>query len=343
MTGAFATSAIELARHNLAVIPLCGEDGKVPSINFANWRRPPGQQFIRELAGKFPDANVGILCGLSNVTIVDIDDPKLTKMMIKRCGDTPLKTATPRGGIHLWYRQNGERCSNLRTLEGLDVDIKASGGLIVAPPSVRPTGEYAGKAYTFLTGTWSDTRDLPEVRSGSVPVRDEVTASSYNPIREGSRNDALFRELLSQSRHCDNLSALLDIAHSSNEVFLPPMADTEVAKTAASAWRIEEQGRNWVGSSPHVVLTDRVHNSLIPHSKALSLYYLLKKSHGARVEPFAICSKAMSRDNVIQGWGPKGYTNARRKLIELGFLTEIHVGGSKRGDVSKYVFPKPNN
>jgi hypothetical protein len=338
MDGAFATSAMSLAKQGLAVIPLGGEDGKVPSVKHGKWTRPPGQQFIRELAGKFPDANIGILCGLSNVTVVDIDDPTLIDTMIERCGDTPLKTATPSGGRHLWYQDNGECCSNLRGLEGLDVDVKATGGLVVAPPSVRPAGEYAGKSYTFLTGTWDDINSLPKVRSGSVPAREKVADHSRNTIGEGSRNDTLFRELLRQARHCDDFNALLDVAVPINETFLPPMSDAEVVKTATSAWKKEQDGFNWVGGPSQVVLTDGVHSPLIQHSAALSLYYLLKSSHGARVEPFAICSEAMHECDVIQGWGPKRYTNARRTLVELGFLRIVHQGGSKRGDASKFVF-----
>ena len=118
MAGAFAESAIDLAGHGLAVIPLGGEDGKVPQIKHSTWKRLPGPQILAKLSKQFPDSNVGILCGLSNISVVDIDDPTVTDKMIDRCGDTPLKTATPSGGVHLWYRHNGERSSNLRESEG---------------------------------------------------------------------------------------------------------------------------------------------------------------------------------------------------------------------------------
>jgi hypothetical protein len=343
MSGAFATSASELARQHLAVIPLGGEDGKVPLIKFANWKRPPGQGFIGELAGKFPNANVGILCGLSNLTVVDIDDTTLTDTMIERCGDTPLKIATPSGGIHLVYRHNGERCSNLREVEGLQVDIKATGGLVVAPPSVRPTGEYAGKPYSFLAGAWDDIGSLPVVRSGSVPVQSKASNNTLNTIREGSRNTALFRALLKQVRHCDDFNALLDVAQSTNETFLPPLRDAEVLRTAASVWKKEQDGCNWVGGSPKVALSKAICIQLVHHPDAFALFCLLKTSHGARIEPFAICSKAMSRNEVIQGWGPKRFDKARRMLVQLGFLRMVHQGGNKRGDVSKFVFSGPDN
>src|SRR5437588_8913304 len=110
-------------------------------------------RFHRAAQQSISGANIGIGCDLSNVFIVDNDDPTVVHAMIERFGDTPLKTSTPSGGVHLWYRGAGEGCSNLRR-EGLEVDLKGVGGFVVIPPSIRPTGPYAGYAYDFLQGSW---------------------------------------------------------------------------------------------------------------------------------------------------------------------------------------------
>src|SRR5215471_1633762 len=119
--GAFLEVAMTLARAGLAVLPLGDDDGKKPLVKWRGWKRGPGQGFLEKLIDKFPDANIGVICGLSGVTVVDIDDVCLLSPMIERFGDTPLKIGTPSEGVHLWYRSSGEASSALRR-EGLAVD-----------------------------------------------------------------------------------------------------------------------------------------------------------------------------------------------------------------------------
>ena len=70
--------------------------------------------------------------------------------MIERFGDTPLKTRTPSGGCHLWYRHNGEPGG---LSPHIPVQLKAAGGFVVVPPSVRPSGPHADRLYEFVEGT----------------------------------------------------------------------------------------------------------------------------------------------------------------------------------------------
>src|SRR5689334_19390554 len=167
--GPFGQAALELHGFGLAVIPVGGDDGKVPLVRWASWTRRLGSDVITKLAAphRFGRANIGILTGLSGVTVVDCDDLDAVPAMIERCGDTPLKTRTPSGGVHLWYRSAGERCADLRP-EGWAVDVKGIGGFVVVPPSVRPSGAHAGKAYEFIEGTWADLPTLPTVIPGSL-------------------------------------------------------------------------------------------------------------------------------------------------------------------------------
>src|SRR3954454_24996496 len=156
MSGAFAVAAPGLSRAGLAVVPLGGAKGQTPLVHsWTKWKHPPGPASIEKLSAKHPGANIGIACGLSGVVVVDIDDLSHALAMIERFGDTPLKVQTPRGdGIHLWYRSSGEGCQNLRDSEGLPVDLKGIGGLVVVPPSTRPSGEFAGRSYTIISGSW---------------------------------------------------------------------------------------------------------------------------------------------------------------------------------------------
>ena len=164
--GPFASAAQELAEAGLAVIPCGGEKGKTPAIKTKALRYRPSAETIKGWAGRYDNANVGVLTGkLSKVTVVDVDDTGVVNSMIERFGDTPLVAGTPSGGVHLYYRHAGERCSNLRHREGLKVDIKGAGGLVIAPPSVRPS---TGKPYKWLRGSLTDLPGLPGVAPGSM-------------------------------------------------------------------------------------------------------------------------------------------------------------------------------
>ena len=78
----FADAALVLRSHGLAPIPLGGEKGQTPLVLYANWKCPPGHQFLERLVGEHPTANVGVLTGLSGVTVVDVDDPKVMDRML---------------------------------------------------------------------------------------------------------------------------------------------------------------------------------------------------------------------------------------------------------------------
>ena len=225
----FADAALDLRDYGLAPVPLGGADGKATLVKWRGWKRLPGRRFLERLPAKLPTANVGVLTSLSGVTVVDIDDVHIVGPMVTRFGDTPLKTRTPSGGVHLWYKANGERCRNLRN-EDIAVDIKGVGSMVVVPPSVRRAGEkHAGKAYTFLDGSWDDLRRLPTLKPGSL--------HSGGVIGEGDRNRRLFAYGLQQARHCDDEDALIDVGRSFNDTaFETPLPVAEVVRTMHSAW-----------------------------------------------------------------------------------------------------------
>jgi bifunctional DNA primase/polymerase-like protein len=180
--GAFSATALRLAAAGLAVLPLGGDDGKVPLVKWAHWKSRPGAEFIRTLIATHPSANIGIICGLSGVTVVDIDDLDLVQPMIERFGDTPLRTQTPSGGRHHWYRSAGEECRNLRKSEGLAIDIKGYGGQVVVPPSVRFNGQFAGRCYALIAGSWEELPRLPKIRPGALPAPNcQTGAASRSP------------------------------------------------------------------------------------------------------------------------------------------------------------------
>src|SRR6202012_3303549 len=70
--------------------------------------------------------------------------------------------------------------------------------------------------------------------------------------RNGERNKKMFRFLLHSAPACDDLEALVDVADGLNINFEPPLPNDETRKAARSAWRYEQEGRNFVGQERRV-------------------------------------------------------------------------------------------
>jgi DNA-binding XRE family transcriptional regulator len=339
--GPFAAAAMELAGRGLAVVPCGGGDGKIPLITWAKWRRPPGRAFLEKLIQTHGGGNIGVLAGLSNLTIVDIDDAAVLDSMLERFGPTPLVIETPSGGRHCYYRAAGEGCHNLRG-DGLAVDVKGVGGFVVAPPSVRPSGPHAGTAYRFFRGSWDDLPALSKIKAGALPAaRSSPRYAAPGAVIEGNRNNSLFRYCLAEARGCDSEAQLLDMAAVLNTELASPLSDSELCKVVASAWYYESNGLNRSGRGAYVMVTLLEFDILAPNPDALALLHLLRFAHGAREEPFAINPEGMQKSGVLQGWGVNKYRATRKWLVEKGFLRITHAGGSGAGDPRFFKLAEP--
>lgn len=86
-----------------------------------------------------PEANLAIVCGeVSNIVVVDLDSSDAARWAQEHLAATPIKTKTARGE-HWFFRWPGP-VKNQRRLRGVDADVKADGGYVVAPGSLHPTG-----------------------------------------------------------------------------------------------------------------------------------------------------------------------------------------------------------
>lgn len=342
--GPFASAAEAWWRAGLAPIPTGGEDGKKPLVaRFTKWSRHPGLNAIRKWIVKYPGANVGVVTGpLSDICVVDIDSavPTLLQQIVERCGDTPLKTHTPRGGYHLWYRYNGEASADLAP--HIPVQVKAAGGFVVVPPSVRPKGFYAGRSYEFIEGTLADLTRLPALKPGSI---DRVAETAINPtrlraIKEGRRNNSLFRHLIARAPHCDDREALLDVGMTFGQLDCDPnLPIAEIVKTVNGVWRMYEEGRLWAKcAEPRVVVPRTAINAL--SGDALKFYLKLQLSHFDRPQ-FALAPKAMAERQVVPGWSHQKYRAVREELLEKRYVKMLHKGGCRPGDPSMFGFSTP--
>jgi Bifunctional DNA primase/polymerase, N-terminal/Primase C terminal 1 (PriCT-1) len=313
MPNPFGDSGFDLYRYGLAIIPVGGTDGKVPMVEWKKWTRPSGRKAIEKWRQNFGHKNIGIICHLSNVTVVDIDDAALVSKMVERCGSTPLITKTPSGGFHLWYHHDGEMSVN--ALDDMKVDIKGVGGFVVVPPSVRPTGPYARQRYEFVTGTWDDLKRLPRVKPGSLPKAEGSKPTSLKAVREGRRNDMLHSVLLRQANHCDSKEDLQDVAETINDDFMPPLPGSEVVGVVNSIWKWKTENRIWTGKEARAVIPMSEWQILAkePDAHRLDVNKLRRRFDGR----FNSSISQQSRTINVSVLGTVTRTNSRLRGIEV--------------------------
>jgi len=345
----FAEAAMDLHRRGLAVLPCPADDGKSPKgavRGFQNWKGPPSPKFVQDMIARWPDANIGVVTSASKLTVVDIDGgDDIFREMIDRCGDTPLIGKTPSGGRHAFYRANGERSGNLRS-QGLPVDVKGErGGLIIIPPSVRPS---TGGLYLLERGSWDDLVNLPTARAGSLPLVGEkavsAPAANHTVIVEGRRNTELFVSGLRLVRSSPNFHAFLaEMRLFNREQCLPPLDDEEVLAVTRNAWGYQRDNRNFVGGPAQVRIGGDEIDALIPYPNGGDAFLLLGKlraSHPLRPE-FAISARAMARNEVMGDWRETRIRRARDTLLAAGFLEQVYEGGHAGHDPSRFRLALP--
>jgi hypothetical protein len=131
---------------------------------------------------------------------------------------------------------------------------------------------------------------------------------------------------------------LTDIGNTFNENCLPALSEGEVSRTVASAWKMQTEGSNWVGSQGHVSVSRCQLQVLKYDASALLLYMVLRERHLGQRKQFMVAARAMAANDVVPGWGVKKYRAATNCLVDKGLLILVYKGGKGEGDASRYAF-----
>lgn len=150
--------AIEYTQKGLMCLPSAGNE-KRPIVKWQNLEKISAgttANYFDKYATKRP--GIAILTGerSNGLVVIDIDMKnghnglKSIQEWERQHGYFPetWQVETPSGGIHLYFKAKGQYKTRTGILEG--VDIRAEGGLVIAPPTER-----AGKPYKFVA------HDLP--------------------------------------------------------------------------------------------------------------------------------------------------------------------------------------
>ena len=114
---------------------------KVPMIGWKEYQiRQPTEAEVREWFDKWLSANIGIVTGkISNVIVFDLDSEHAVQYA-ERQGGFPETVKVKTGkGYHLYMQYPGFEIRN-SVNKSLDIDIRADGGYVAAPPSIHGSG-----------------------------------------------------------------------------------------------------------------------------------------------------------------------------------------------------------
>ncbi len=209
-TAAILDAALSYARRGWPVLPVIG---KRPALQ--NWPTAATTEpaTIRSWWERNPRYNVGIVTGeRSGIAVVDVDPRNggtgsLAKVE-ERIGALPgtVTAVTGSGGVHLLYAHPGTPLKSRANALGRGLDIKGDGGMIVAAPSIHPSGAryyWIGDCWSVPLTPWPAalTPDLPappqrrpssQVTAGQPSQRLKGLVQAVLTTTPGSRNEVLF-------------------------------------------------------------------------------------------------------------------------------------------------------
>lgn len=205
---------------------------------------------IRRWWDVYPQANVAIATGAPGPDVLDVDvrpggDGYASLGHLRRAGLLAGAfdvVQTPSTGCHMYFTSTGQRCSSLPRLH---LDLKATGGYVLAPPSV-----VHGRAYTLAgrrDGTssldWTSVTELlgsPRPRPRPLSSPPGVSPGGIGSLLrwlactpEGNRNRALYWAALRaiEDGFAHALDRLVPVAVGTG------LSETEARRTIESARR----------------------------------------------------------------------------------------------------------
>jgi len=246
----FKEAALQYAKMGLAVFPLVEKDKHPLTKNgFKDATTDPRK--IEEWWSIHPRANVGIATGQMSGGIVAIDidvDKEVGKdgyhVWLKWCKDNFLVlpdswlSITGRGGYHLIYKSLFPVESKIGWLQ--DVDVRADGAYIVAPPSVHPNGshyqwEQSPDEWELIT---TDDIDVEYVMNSIIAASNTTNEPLKVPdeIPEGHRDEIMFKLACKyQAMGMSDEVMLLALLKENELRCKPPLTEKEIKQKVKQA------------------------------------------------------------------------------------------------------------
>jgi hypothetical protein len=194
--------ALALAAKGFKVFPLTAGAKAPPLLNGWPQKATSDPKEIELFWLVVPQANIGIHC--ENLVVLDVDIKKggldaLNLLRLTEDVPSTLFTHTPTGGEHHYFRlPAGHRgVSNGVDTLGRGIDIRSTGGYVVAPGSVVAAGTYAfhdpaaeiAPAPTWLLERLAPVRDVaPASHAPVADAADQVVERARDWLRTAKRS-----------------------------------------------------------------------------------------------------------------------------------------------------------
>lgn len=236
IASALLDAALDFAGMGFPVLPL-RERGKPPLTRHGVKDATTDLDQIRSWWARRPCANVGLAVP-PGYLVLDLDNPEALHRLRARDLSLPTTaTATTGRGQHLWYT-TGEAVVSNRVALFPDVDVRAPGGYVVAPPSIHPNGETYRWVVQLEPGAITE---CPQWLLSSLAENQSPGPSqqSWRPglaaqIPQGRRNDTLARVAGFLFRKLQAAEAA-EFAYCWAQVRMsPPLSDREIRRTLDS-------------------------------------------------------------------------------------------------------------
>lgn len=243
-----ANAALKYLARGWAVVPIAAR-GKQPLVRWQEFQgRLPTAAEVEEWYAYWPDAGVGLVTGaISDLAVLDIDPQHggYESLAALECayGSLPhtVEAITGGGGRHVYFAYPG---GELRSRAGLapGLDLRAEGGLVVAPPSMHASGrryEWEVSHHPDATRIVGMPGWLVQLARGEGPGRGHPVAwwrdLVETGVEEGRRNNTIASLAGHLLWHRVDPKVVLELLLCWNRVRCrPPLGDDEVARTVDS-------------------------------------------------------------------------------------------------------------
>ncbi|MEW6351708.1 MAG: phage/plasmid primase, P4 family [Thermodesulfobacteriota bacterium] len=228
--------------------------------------------------------NIGIATGAgSGVFVLDVDgDEGADSLRELEATNEPLPatwTALTGRGMHLYFRlPEGFQVRNSASKIAGGLDIRGSGGYVVAPPSHHISGrhyvwEVNGNPKNVPLADSPEWLSLLLARGGGKSKKSDPKEDRPSILREGQRDDTLLRLAGGWIRKL-SLEETAVLAHSWNAQYCrPPLPTAQVDKIIqqASKYRATETGSELNNAIDEIVVAGSPDERLVALDKALGL------------------------------------------------------------------------
>jgi hypothetical protein len=246
-------SALTLARKGLHVFP-CQPRDKRPATANGVKAATTDLDMIRQWWQQLPTANIGVATGApSGIFVVDVDgvdaEAEIRKLETQHSAlPASVETITARGR-HIYFRMPATDIRNSTGKVAANVDIRGTGGFVIAPPSIHPSGRRyewsVDSANTIAEApTWLLVKIAPSDGSGNGPTPPSEWRTLVQGIGEGARDCSLTKltgYLL--RRHVDPFVALELIRSFNATRCAPPLPDKDIERIVSSVAGLELKRR----------------------------------------------------------------------------------------------------